>query len=271
MKSKNTVIQDYLVKNFDRIFDSSINAKKTLLTDIRNFANNKKREEYSLLLELFDMIGSNGSDCQLLFSNIINYDFYNKIKMYINEYLDKSKNKEISYLDHGTTSYVFKIGDYVMKLGNKRYCPNSIRHFRLIKNKREIVYNDNKLALIIEFQKYLKTDKAIINDEMIYQLFIDLRNSDYEVTDPLVLKYNCNNFRLLDNYEDADIDDLSKLSSSFKKYPLVLIDNDLVYKTSDTNKQYFQFDYRCGNNTMEEAIIRYEENQAFLKKREFTR
>jgi hypothetical protein len=134
----------------------------------------------------------------------------------------------------------------------------------------EIIYDGNgNPILYIERQKYLNRDDSKITDKMIYQLFVDLRDSGDEITDPRALKYDYGNFALLDSYEDADVDDpseLERLPDYFKENPLVIIDVDLIYKQNDSDKCYFG--YSSDKYTMDYAIENYERgiaNQKLLK------
>ena len=57
-----------------------------------------------------------------------------------------------------------------------------------------------------------------------------MNKAGYVLLDQLVGENNTYNLFHLDSYEDADIDDFSKLPEWFKKDPVVWVDRDLVQK-----------------------------------------
>ena len=267
LKTNNATLYKYMVDNFEQLFESSTAAKMDMLTKLRGMLNPEVTNKYHVLLALFNMIDCTGFDCHQIFSNVINYNLYDYFKDTIKRYYDQSVSKELKYLDHGITSYVFRVGDYVIKVGNNRYCPVCPEHYRILKNvERKMVVNEkNQPIFYIEVQRYLEQKNQEITDDMIYELFVDLKDSGLELTDPCSLRYQHKNFALLENYEDANVDE-SKLSPAFKKNPLVVIDVDLIYKRNDRNKKYFQERYAPGDYTMDHAIRDYEETKAFTKK-----
>lgn len=261
-------LKEYTLKNFERILNSSISTKMELLTKLRESLDSKVTDEYNKLIELFNMIDSKGFDCHQIFSNILNYNILGYLESLIEEYLDKSITRDITYLTHGTTTYVFRVGDYVLKIGNNRFCAECPEHFRIIRNvERKVVLDKkNNPAFFIEVQKYIDRSNTVITEEMIYQLFVDLKKSGIELTDPIALDYRNDNFALLSDYREANVSDSSSydgLPSEFKENPLVVIDVDLIYTRTTDNKKYFQDKYFPSDKTMDEVIEHYE----FTKRR----
>lgn len=267
LKTKREQLRQYLISNFEPIFKSSNAAKMDMLNSLRGSLEPNIIREYQYLLSMFNMIDSPGFDCQQIFSNILNYDLYDYFKNVTRKYYDKSESKEFRYLQHGITSHVFRIGDYVIKLGNFRYSSKCPKHYRILnEEERRVVLDENKKPIFyIEIQKYVNQNLNKITDDMIYQLFVDLKNSGLELTDPCSLKYQPSNFALLDNCEESDFK-RGPVSESFKENPLVLIDLDLVYRKNDKNKQYFRGQYDPSDYTMDQAISDYERAVGVSKK-----
>jgi hypothetical protein len=270
IKTDDQDLIDYTVKNFNRIFNSSIKFKMEMLMKLKKFLDDETIDKYRLIVDMCGAVNDKNNGCYKVFNNILNYNLCEKTNDTIALYYNKSIMKEIYYITNGATSYVYRVGDYVVKLSTRRFCSKVDRHFRIIKNKMEIIYDENgNPILYIEGQKYLNRDDSKITDEMIYQLLIDLRDSGDEMTDPYALKFKRSNFALLDSYKDADVDDpseLEKLPDYFKENPLVIIDVDLIYKQNDPNKCYFS--YSTDTYTMDYAIENYERgiaNQKLLK------
>ena len=155
----------------------------------------------------------------------------NKVNEYIEKYMDLSKNKDIRYISSGSSSDVYKIGDYVIKLARRKWslekviCPNS---YLILKNDEEyFIREDNLIIAGIEIQKYLEKEAP----EGFEDKFISsLKNEGYYYYDYLTDGEYGSNLKMLDSYLDADTIDFSKVPDWFYKNPIVLVDRDLVFK-----------------------------------------
>ncbi|MBR1377453.1 MAG: hypothetical protein IJ565_06565 [Bacilli bacterium] len=226
------------VKNADDLFIKS----KNKLYIYENYA--KKMSE-ELVLSFENKIGPiyNASNHKTGINIAYEYGLGDKLENYIDKYLSLSKTKETYYIGSGTTTECFRLGDYVIKLSDFKWsyedviCPNL---YLIAKNYEEDYVRDSsgKVLASIEVQKYLeKIPDNIPNYIELYKE--ELGKLGYYcndlVHDPATGSID-DNLRLLDDYKDADTDDIELLPEWFKKNPLVLIDRDMVHKVGKEPK-----------------------------------
>ena len=169
-----------------------------------------------------------------LSNNLRNLDRYDnltrKLQEYVDKYLALSQNQTHEYIRNGSTASCYRIGDYVFKLVYSKYsnspilCPDM---YLILPNLEEIFVRDDygTVKAGIEVQKYLKRSAQGVPSEIFALWEAELKKLGYYASDRLI-GGNCgDNTMLLDSYKEVKV----KVPNWFKKYPLVLVDRDLVY------------------------------------------
>ncbi len=166
-----------------------------------------------------------------------------QLELWLEKYMDISKSKEYGFINDGSTSSCFRIGDYVIKLVKYKWsyedviCPNL---FLIAKNFEEIYIRGGDDTVIggLEVQQYLSRSAKELDPKLFDTFDRELDRLGYVRTDTLTKGTRGENTMLLDTYMDADYYNPEFLPDWFKKHPLVLVDRDRIYpKGSITHKQ----------------------------------
>jgi hypothetical protein len=168
-----------------------------------------------------------------------------RLEKILDKYLSLSSVSDIRYLDGGSKSCCFKIGDYVLKMGKKKHskseviCPSL---YLIIKNLEEYYIRNPERQVIcnMEVQPYLKKSGENLPYKIYCRFINDLRMQGYFTTDLNTLGSTGKNFRILNSYKDADCINPELLPAHFKKLPMVLCDRDIVYR-NDTDEEVIRF------------------------------
>lgn len=265
---------NYMDGNFDKILISSRDCKVQLIAVFQKCFDNKLCDKYILYSGINNLIKNNPYDIdenQLnkMLSIMIDNDMLDYVNDLIKEYISKSKSNDISFIKQGRSCVLYKVGDYALKIATKRFVTYPDEHFRVILNyERKIIYDEiGQPLLFIEMQEYLNQDPEKLTQEEIYEVFIDLRKAGLETTDPKTLTYDYDNFGVLSDYTKANIKGYNSpedLPEHFKKNPIVILDNDLIYKKDSSHAKHFStFVSRKSGYTMDDAIADYEENKLY--------
>ena len=168
-----------------------------------------------------------------------NYSFYidafglsRKLSELVTKYLDLSDEKDYVFINSGTTSSCYRIGDYVFKLDKTKYsyediiCPDL---YIILPNLEEVFIRDDDgiVEAGIEVQKYLFRSASHVPNYVIEEYERELNRLGYYITDILIGGACGDNCRLLEDYHES-----GNLNPPdwFKEYPMVLVDRDRVYK-----------------------------------------
>lgn len=262
-------LKEYLLENYEEndLAKLMLSPKRIKLTDVSaTYSNNKKGiEEFKLDADRL-FVTSRNYQYQILqrysenvtkelidkFTHYLNYfqscddsispiykiieqGLFKELKMYVDKYLDMSKDKSTEPIGNGSTCHCFRLGDYVIKLVKTKWsyetiiCPSSV--FRIVKNEEEHFVRDAEGIVIagLEVEKYLRRSAKGLPHKYFEQLLNDLKKSGYYTTDTLMGGKGGDNCRILDSYKDADCFNPESLPDYFKKLPLVLVDRDRVY------------------------------------------
>jgi len=182
-------------------------------------------EEYKSFLSYFRDDDRNLSD-------VDDNGLSNKLEAYLEKYLDLSTDKTHEFIESGSTTSCYRVGDYVFKLSSTKWsyeeiiCPDL---YLILKNLEEIFIRDKNGIVVagIEVQRYLKRDAKNIPEGTLKLFSEELSRLGYYTTDSLMDGPCGDNCRLLDDYRDSGELNPPKW---FKKTPLVLVDRDRVYK-----------------------------------------
>jgi len=159
----------------------------------------------------------------------------NDLHKYIDKYLSLSTDTTYEFIEKGSTTACFRIGDYAFKISQSKWsyediiCPNL---YLILKNLEEHFIRDKNGVVVagLEVQKYLKRSANHLDKEIFDNFKKELNRLGYYITDTLINGSCGDNCKLLDTYMDADCSNPENLPDSFKKNPLVLVDRDRVYK-----------------------------------------
>lgn len=166
---------------------------------------------------------------------IYDYNLDKTLTELVDKYLSISKNKTVKYIDKGSTTACYRIGDYVIKFilskyNNSENCPslyliNKAFFEELVKD------DDGKCIAGLEVQRYLSKKLSRTDITSVKQFRNLLKDEGYYIRDPIRP-----NFRFLDSYKDADCAEPEFLPKYFKENPLVCIDRDCIYKMAKKRK-----------------------------------
>ena len=221
----------------DRLFESSATFKLMIMSFwYKKYVSQEVLNKTEQYLKYFKREGRYTSDFHLV--RIFENGLWDELVSYVDKYLEISKDKTCRYIGNGSTSYCFKIGDYVFKIVNSKWsyedviCPNL---YLIIKNLEEHYMRDKNgiVQIGIEVQKYLSRNDIEITDEHLRNFTHELNRLGYYVNDRLINGVCGDNVAILDSYMDADCYNPELLPDSFKEVPLVLIDRDRVYKLNN--------------------------------------
>ncbi len=230
-----TLNKEMLVRDINRLFVTSKNYKYVLATRYQQYMDPVLLSEFRTKISPFTWIDREAV------SNIFLSGLGDKFLEYVDKYLEMSTGaKVISDSGFGTCSRVFRIGDYVIKISNKKWsmedniCPNG---YLFAKNYEEDMVRNSKgeVTGAIEVQRHL-TRPLVVDDYMaIFNYQEALRGMGYYTKDVLTDREGGSNCYYLDSYLDADCDDPEQLPEWFKKDPVVLVDRDLVFRLENRN------------------------------------
>ena len=158
------------------------------------------------------------------------------IKEIIND-ICKQENLDITdleYIDIGSMTFVYKLGDKVIKVGDLREMYNI--PFEIPNHERILqpIFRKKFKNIQIEITDYLK--EAEITQEDVYFVYQQLRDAGIVWADP-----RCENIRKLEksanNEYKYEVDGMEKLKeNNLSNADLVIIDNDLIFKEEDFDK-----------------------------------
>lgn len=216
----------------DRLFNTSRSYKINIYHNYSECISKEMLEDFKRYLNYFEQ-KRKGLDYTLY--RIFEYGLWDELREYIDKYLSLSKSVDFRFLDEGSTTSCYKIGDYVFKLNRFKWsyedeiCPNL---YLILKNLEEHYVRDEKGFVIagIEVQKYLSRRDIKITKEHLEWFNQELRRLGYYTKDSLMYGPKGDNCLLLDSYMEADHPNPEDLPDIFKEVPLVLIDHDMIYK-----------------------------------------
>lgn len=228
-------------KDADKLFLSSRRYQYHILTRYSHLISKEILERYKHILELERIYMEKEKYHHSPLSGIFYYELGDRLIEIIDKYLSLSKSRETKFLQQGSMSSAFKLGDYVLKFGEGKWsyedeiCP---RLYCILKNLEEIFIRakDERVVANLEVQQFLRGSAINLPEEHFDRFYQSLRKFGYYTDEiPYREKYG-ENFGLLDSYKDADCKDPELLPEDFKKVPLVLYDRDRVFKIGQNPK-----------------------------------
>ena len=205
---------------------------KNILWVYRNYSQNISKELLEKYQRLLNYFYTKNGDIHRNYEKIDYYGLSKVLEEYVTKYLDLSKSDEHYYIEDGSTASVFRIGDYVFKLDHSKWsfedviCPDL---YIILPNLEEIFIRDDKgiVEAGIEVQKYLSRDAKDVPWDIWDKFKKELAKLGYYSTDTFMNGPCGDNCRLLDSYKDSGN---SKPPKWFKKYPIVIVDRDRIYR-----------------------------------------
>ena len=236
-EESNEDIFNEFITDIDTYFLTSSRYKFTIYNSYSKYISKEILDSFSYYANIFKVNGE--FDSRL--SKICKYRLWDEVTKYVDKYMDLSNDKTFSYVASGGVTSVYRIGDYVLKINEYKWstdniiCPNL---YLIVKNLEEHYIRGlgNVFYAGIEVQKYLTRDVKNVPKYIFDLNFpVELSRLGYYLKDHLIDGSFGDNCMLLDSYKDADCSDPEKLPDWFKKYPVVLVDRDLVYKLGTKN------------------------------------
>jgi hypothetical protein len=224
-------------KDADRLFLSSKTFQIQIMKKYSSLVTKDIMDNYKTSFKVFLSDDKFGNDFPFL--NAVYYGLSKEIKRCVDTYLDLSVDKTCEKIGSGTTSDVYRIGDYVIKLVQTKWsmediiCPNL---YLIAKDYENIlIRNDKGLVLAgLEVQKHLSRKLEENNKFLANKFLTALKAEGYYLNDSLSGGTFGDNAYYLDSYTDADTSEPESLPEWFKLKPVVLVDRDRVYKLSNT-------------------------------------
>lgn len=222
-----------LQSDIDNYFMTADSHRYHIYKNYSHLLSKELLEEYRKFLVHFK---TDKDDIDSYLSSIDYWGLSNKLEEYVDKYLSLSTSDESHFIGAGTTASTFKIGDYVIKLVNGKWsyediiCPNL---YIIIPNIEE-EYVRNKKGMImagIEVQKYIEKSAKDVPREYFGLYKKELERLGYYTTDSLIDGRCGDNCRLYDSYLESKNPNPPEW---YKKYPLVLVDRDRIYRLDNT-------------------------------------
>lgn len=169
-------------------------------------------------------------------SKIFRNELWHDLVASVDKYLSLSNDTSYRFLQSGSCSDVYKVGNYIFKLCDKKYnkfdmlCPNNYLVLKNLEERFVCDFNDKVIAGY-EVQNYLTRSAREVPEKIFDKYNKALSKLGFVFDDHFISDRYGDNCMLLDSYKDADCSDPEKLPKWFKEYPLVVIDRDLFSKT----------------------------------------
>lgn len=225
----NASLKAFLVKHFDEFLDIEVNEKMYFIERLKNSLPKDIKEKYDYLFKIYRV-----SMLPMNTLKSLNIALKHNDEGFIKDYVG---NEDVSYIQSGSSSQAFKIGeDKVLKFCKLKHMEDTeTESFLLAPTERKIIYEDKKPILYIEEQGYLsKTHNGVyMNDRDLDNFFNELDRQNLVLHDPHCVRRFYDNFGFLKDYHDAQLAGVAnydELPLWFKLRPIVLFDIDLVRK-----------------------------------------
>ena len=234
---KNPKLEHIMIQYFEVFFYAESEQRMRLLEYFIDKIPINSLEDDRILLNLYQSQSTLDIDRKLTALSKYNG------QLAITDYL---KNKIISYITSGSTTSVFKVNDEVLKLSLQKHELTTEKDLFLIAPTRlQVIYDtENNPILYVERQSHLSKSyhgKGMTKVD-VENFFEELDRQGFQITDPLCLNGNFDNFGFLSDYHDANITGFTsheELPDWFKERPIVLYDIDLVYRKNVQKKKIF--------------------------------
>ncbi len=221
---------DYLLKDIDTLFETAKDFKIEIYKKYSSYLSNEIASHLQRNYEMFQKTPFH-------LERVYEYNLDKTLTELVDKYLSISKNKTIAYIDKGSTTACYRIGDYVIKFILSKYnnCENCPNLYLINKAYfEELVRNEEgKCVAGLEVQKYLSKKLSRTDITTVKEYRNLLKEEGYYIRDSIRP-----NFRFLDSYKDADCVEPEFLPKYFKENPLVCIDRDCIYKLAKKRNHY---------------------------------
>lgn len=233
-------VKEFL-QDSDCLFETASRGKLKMLNRYSATISKELLEAYKRKLIYFKRNGS----LDALYEHLEAYGLAHTLDLFVEKYLDLSSAKTYEYLNSGSTASCYRIGDFAFKLVRTKWsyeqviCPNL---YLILPNLEEKFIRDDKGIVLagIEVQKYLSRSAQDVPLQVFGRFKEELKQLGYFTTDTLINGTCGDNCRMLDSYQDSGN---PNPPDWFKEYPVVLVDRDRVYETSN----HFIKQLRCSD------------------------
>lgn len=223
-----------LIKDIDELFKTSKNYKFMIYSNYGEHLDSELYKNFAKLIKPFE------EKDLLMVNHLFNVGLGDNLLEVIQKYMTIATGANYAInARKGSCTITFKVGDYAIKLSQRKYintkCPDS---FLIAKNYEEYFSRgeDGEINGAIEVQKYFTRPFTLEDSESEqikeYQekFLAEFEKDGYCVDDNPFAHTAEPNLFYLESYKDADCEDPEQLPDWFKKTPLVLVDRDYVYK-----------------------------------------
>lgn len=234
-------LNSIIKNNADLFFESEANDKCKFYFNYIDYISDDIKTKFSKFLEFYKKLPYQFGKTKIgeIVTKLYNYDDQINLAKIVG-------NSDISYLNSGTLSTVYRIDDKVLKLSTEKYSKTTEGNFFMIAPTKinKIIDEDDNTILIVEEQPFLSdtyNGKRIERDDVVLYMQ-KIEELGYEVTDPHCKNYETDNFGFLKDYHEATLGEyksLEDLPDWFKEKPIVLLDVDLIYKKENVKKRRF--------------------------------
>lgn len=223
----NVKLRDFLVNNFEELMEIEKHNKMKFFCRLKNYLSSDLKSKYAYLYQLY-ILSAVPAKMESMLDILLEYQEEDFVKKYV-------QGKDISFLNRGTTSQVFKVGDdKVLKISTEKHIRSTLtRHFLLAPTEMKIIYNEqNEAILYIEKQDLLSKiyNGVPMNKDDLENYFRELDRLNIFLRDPHCVRRHFDNFGFLRDYHDATlvgVNSYNELPDWFKERPVVLFDIDM--------------------------------------------
>lgn len=231
---KNNLANETLKENINELFVTSKNDKLFIYQKFRELINKDLMDLYANIINIEKSYPKMIMPSDRNLAHIYTFNLGENVEMLVDKYLSLSISKEIEFLDKGSCSSTYKIGDYIIKFGTgkhsteKTICPNI---YLIVKNLEEFFVRDEhgRVVANLEVQKYLSKKSTHLDESYFVKFSQELSKLGYWSAEYRSREGFGENFGILDSYKEADCANPEVLPDWFKECPLVLWDRDLIY------------------------------------------
>ena len=173
------------------------------------------------------------------------YGLGRTVEQYVDKYLSMSTRHECTFLESGSTSSCYRIGDYVFKLDRTKWsyeqviCPEL---YLILPNIEEVFIRNEKGVVLsgIEVQRYLSRSAKHLPMRLFTNFTKELERLGYYTSDTLINGACGDNCRLLNSYKESGN---PNPPTWFKAFPIVLVDRDRIYRLENKRPKQLREGY----------------------------
>lgn len=235
---------DYIIDNMEEIINFiniDSDSGSEVLKELKKIDEERFKESYPII------IGKMASQNEKYWDK----KFLDSLTMIINEIAQNEKTdlSNLEYVNGGSFSEVYRIGNKVIKFGRKRVTDKIPYHRRVLQpllRRRVDTGNGN---LYIEISEYIKRDNLDLEEKEIYQIYKELRNDGIIWVDARkdnLGRLEKDNIAYFNTWLNVKNESVGYIPETIEKdKPLqegdfVIIDTDLLFREEEFNEEILE-------------------------------